>query len=167
MENNYLILGIDPGLNFTGWGIVESLSNKENHISHGVIKTTKTFSLGERLNTIYENLNKIIDKYDPKEISVEKIFSNSNPDSTMKLGKARGIVFLVAARKKLKISEYSPNTIKKNLVGYGHADKRQIKKMIERIYPNIEIENEDSADALAVAICHSMQAKSKLNVKGT
>ena len=100
MENNYLILGIDPGLNFTGWGIVESLSNKENHISHGVIKTTKTFSLGERLNTIYENLNEIIDKYDPKEISVEKIFSNSNPDSTMKLGKARGIVFLVAARKK-------------------------------------------------------------------
>ena len=152
MENNYLILGIDPGLNFTGWGIVESLSNKENHISHGVIKTTKTFSLGERLNIIYENLNEIIDKYNPKEISVEKIFSNSNPDSTMKLGKARGVVFLVAARKKLKISEYSPNTIK---------------KMIERIYPNIEIENEDSADALAVAICHSMQAKSKLNVKGT
>ena len=166
MENNRLILGIDPGLNFTGWGIVESLSNKENHISHGVIKTTKTSSLGERLNTIYENLNKIIDQYDPKEISVEKIFSNSNPDSTMKLGKARGIIFLVAARKKLKISEYSPNTIKKNLVGYGHADKRQIKKMIERIYPNIKIENEDSADALAVAICHSMQAKSKLNVKG-
>ena len=84
----------------------------------------------------------------------------------MKLGKARGIVFLVAARKGLKVSEYSPNTIKKSLVGYGHADKRQIKKMIERIYPNIEIENEDSADALAVAICHSMQAKSKLNVKG-
>ena len=166
MENNYLILGIDPGLNFTGWGIVESLSNKENHISHGVIKTTKTFSLGERLNTIYENLNEIIDKYNPKEISVEKIFSNSNPDSTMKLGKARGIVFLVAARKRLKISEYSPNTIKKNLVGYGHADKSQIKKMIERIYPNIEIENDDSADALAVAICHSMQAKSKLKVEG-
>ena len=75
MENNYLILGIDPGLNFTGWGIVESLSNKENHISHGVIKTTKTLSLGERLNAIYENLNEIIDKYDPKEISVEKIVS--------------------------------------------------------------------------------------------
>ena len=81
MENNYLILGIDPGLNFTGWGIVESLSNKENHISHGVIKTTKTLSLGERLNAIYENLNEIIDKYDPKEISVEKIFSNSDYSS--------------------------------------------------------------------------------------
>ena len=133
MENSYLILGIDPGLNFTGWGIVESLSNKENHISHGVIKTTKTFSLGKRLNIIYENLNEIIDKYNPKEISVEKIFSNSNPDSTMKLGKARGIVFLVAARKRLKISEYSPNTIKKNLVGHGHADKRQIKKMISDV----------------------------------
>ena len=91
---------------------------------------------------------------DPKEISVEKIFSNSNPDSTMKLGKARGIVFLVAARKGLKISEYSPNTIKKSLVGYGHADKNQIKKMIERIYPNIEIENEDSADIVTFLAGH-------------
>ena len=163
MENNYLILGVDPGLNFTGWGIIESFSNKENHISHGVIKTTKTLSLGERLNAIYENLNEIIDKYDPKEISVEKIFSNSNPDSTMKLGKARGIVFLVAARNGLCINEYSPNTVKKNLVGYGHANKNQIIKMLERLYPDLLLESEDAADALAVAICHSMQKNSKIS----
>ena len=101
----------------------------------------------------------------PEEISVEKIFSNSNPVSTLKLGKARGIVFLVAARKKIKISEYAPNTVKKNLVGYGHADKGQILKMIERIYPGIKIDDADSADALAVAICHAMQTKSKLLIK--
>ena len=75
MENKELILGVDPGLNFTGWGIVESLSNKEKHISHGVIKTKKTLCLGERLNTIFKGLDKIIDEFNPKEISVEKIFS--------------------------------------------------------------------------------------------
>ena len=163
LKNKKLILGVDPGLNFTGWGMVESLSNSEKYISHGVIETKKRNGLGQRLNKIYEGLEKIVDKYSPNHISIEKIFSNSNPDSTLKLGKARGIVFLLAARKNLDISEYSPNTVKKNLVGYGHADKNQIIKMIERIYPSIKIYSEDSADALAVAICHAMQSKSKLN----
>ena len=163
--NNKLILGIDPGLNFTGWGLIKSCINKEEYISHGVIKTKNVLTLGVRLNKIFDNLNKIIEEYLPEEISVEKIFSNSNPVSTLKLGKARGIVFLVAARKKIKISEYAPNTVKKNLVGYGHADKGQILKMIERIYPGIKIDDPDSADALAVAICHAMQTKSKLLIK--
>ncbi len=166
MNNKQSILGIDPGLNYTGWGVIESASNQEKYISHGVIKTDSKLKLENRLNTIYEDLLKIIEKYKPNQISVEKIFSNSNPESTLKLGKARGIIFLVAARKKLDISEYSPNTVKKNLVGYGHASKNQVLKMIERIYPNILIQDEDSADALAVAICHSMQRKSKLWIKG-
>ena len=163
MKNKRFILGIDPGLTFTGWGVVESLSNSEKYISHGVIETKKSTELGQRLKKIYEGLEIIIEKYAPNHISIEKIFSNSNPDSTLKLGKARGVVFLLAARKNLDISEYSPNTVKKNLVGYGHADKNQIIKMIERIYPSIKIYSEDSADALAVAICHAMQSKSKLN----
>lgn len=163
LKNKRFILGVDPGLNFTGWGIVESLSNSEKYISHGVIETKKNTELGQRLNKIYEGLEIIVEKYAPSHISIEKIFSNSNPESTLKLGKARGVVFLLAARKNLDISEYSPNTVKKNLVGYGHADKNQIIKMIERIYPSIKIYSEDSADALAVAICHAMQSKSKLN----
>ena len=163
MKNKKIILGVDPGLNFTGWGVVESLANSEKYISHGVIETKKKSSLGCRLNKIYEELECVINKYSPNHISIEKIFSNSNPDSTLKLGKVRGIVFLLAARQNLDISEYSPNTVKKNLVGYGHANKVQILKMIERIYPSVSINSDDSADALAVAICHAMQSKSKLN----
>ena len=157
-----IILGIDPGLNTTGWGIIESLSNKEIYLSHGTIKTSAKNNLGIRLNLIFNSLLNIIDKFKPKEIAVEKIFSNNNPESTLKLGKARGIVFLVAAQKKISVSEYSPNTVKKNLVGYGHANKNQIVNMILRIYPIVKSLNDDSADALAVATCHSMQNQSKI-----
>ncbi len=157
-----IILGVDPGLNKTGWGIIENFDSFDKHIDHGVIITEKKVDLGSRLNTIYEKLTKIVQIYSPKHLAVEKIFSNMNPDSSLKLGKARGIIFLVASKNGLKISEYSPNTVKKNLVGYGHADKNQIIKMLSRIYPSIDLDSEDAADALAVAICHSMQKKSKL-----
>tara|TARA_Y100000766_G_C18508340_1_gene412981 strand:- start:226 stop:534 length:309 start_codon:yes stop_codon:yes gene_type:complete len=96
-------------------------------------------------------------------MAVEKIFANMNPESTLKLGKARGIAFLVAAQNKINLSEYSPNTVKKNLVGYGHANKFQIIEMIRRIYPNLEIESDDAADALALATCHAMQSQSKIS----
>ncbi len=166
MKNKNYILGIDPGLNNTGWGVVESINNKEIYISHGVIKTESKNILGERLNFIYDNLSNLFKKFKPCHVAVEKIFSNKNPDSTLKLGKARGIVFLVAAKKNVNISEYSPNTVKKNLVGYGHASKLQIIEMISRIYPGIDIgNNDDSADALAVATCHSMQSQSKITKK--
>lgn len=161
MTNN-IILGIDPGLNATGWGVIESFGNKEVYISHGVIKTSAKNNLGIRLNLIFDSLINIIDKFNPKQIAVEKIFSNNNPESTLKLGKARGIIFLVAAKKQISVSEYSPNTVKKNLVGYGHANKNQIVNMILRVYPNVKNLNDDSADALAVATCHSMQNQSKI-----
>ena len=108
----------------------------------------------------------MVEKYSPSSIAIEKIFANKNPESTLKLGKARAMIFLVAAKQNVEIFEYSPNTIKKNLVGYGHATKFQMKKMIERIFSNLKIENEDSADALAVAICHSMQKQSKIFSQG-
>ena len=161
MKKN-IILGIDPGLNITGWGVIESFDNKEFYLSHGTIKTSKERVLGVRLNLIYDSLLNIIVRFKPKQIAVEKIFANNNPESTLKLGKARGIVFLVAAKHKITISEYSPNTVKKNLVGYGHANKNQIVNMIERVYPKVKNLNEDSADALAVATCHSMQNQSKI-----
>lgn len=163
-KNKDLILGIDPGLNITGWGLIEKKGNFDNYLAHGFIKTDKKKELGFRLNTIYEKLLEITKKYSPSSIAIEKIFSNKNPESTLKLGMSRAIVFLIAARESSEIFEYSPNTVKKNLVGYGHADKNQIINMIKRVFPNINIDNEDSADALAVAICHSMQMQSKIRV---
>lgn len=157
-----LIIGFDPGLINTGWGVLEKNDKLETYIDHGCITTSKKDHLGERLNIIYKESLKLLMKYSPSSIAVEKIFANKNPESTMKLGKARAIIFLVAAKENIDIFEYSPNTVKKNLVGYGHATKLQIVKMIERIFPHLKIEDDNAADALAVAICHSMQEKSKI-----
>ena len=156
-----MIIGIDPGLKNTGWGVIENFNNKELYVSHGVIKTTDKEDLEIKLKLIYESLNEIVLKFRPSNLAVEKIFSNSNPQSTLKLGKARGMAFLVAAQNNIKVSEYS-NTVKKNLVGYvSHTNKSQIIDMIKRIYPESEIKDTDAAfDALAVATCHSMQSQS-------
>ena len=159
-----LILGIDPGLKNTGWGVITSFKNKESYLSHGVIKTSSKQSLGDRLASIYKGVTKLTEEYQPSYISVEKIFSNTNPESTLKLGKARGIVFLVAAMYKIKITEYSPNSVKKNLIGYGHASKFQIIEMIKRLYPEVGLIEDNAADALAVATCHSMQTQSKIQL---
>ncbi len=155
-------MGIDPGLKVTGWGVIKKLRAKDIYISHGFISTKSSDSLGQRLNQIFEEINDQLRIFNPNSMAIEKIFANKNPESTLKLGKARAMIFLAAAREKLEISEYSPNTIKKNLVGYGHANKIQILQMIKRIFPNILINNEDAGDALAVAICHSMQLQSKI-----
>ena len=157
-----LIIGFDPGLINTGWGVVEKNNKSENYIDHGCITTSNKDILGMRLKIIYEESLYLLKKYSPNSIAVEKIFANKNPESTMKLGKARAIIFLVAAKENVDIFEYSPNTVKKNLVGYGHATKLQIVKMIERIFPNQKIDDENSADALAVAMCHLMQKESKI-----
>ena len=158
-----LIIGFDPGLNNTGWGIIENLSNSEKYVNHGLISTKKDSPIGQRLNMIYEGVSELISKYSPESIAVEKIFSNRNPQSTLKLGKARAIIFLVAARFKVEIFEYSPNTVKKNLVGYGHAEKQQMIEMIKRFFPDLKTIDHNAADALAVAICHSMHMQSKIN----
>ena len=157
-------MGVDPGLNKTGWGVIRNHNSCDEYISHGVIVTKKKDNLGQRLNKIYEDLLKVVKKFSPENIAIEKIFSNTNPDTTIKLGKARGIIFLVAARSEVDIFEYAPNTIKKNLVGYGHANKNQMVKMLSRIFPDIKVESDDAADALAVAICHSMQKNSKISL---
>ena len=148
LSKNNLILGVDPGLNITGWGLVEKKKNKDIYIAHGSIKSDKKEDLGFRLNRIYEEISQKVEIYSPNSIAIEKIFANKNPDSTLKLGKARAMIFLVAAKKEHRNFEYSPNTIKKNLVGYGHASKKQIIDMIKRFFPEITIDDEDSADAL-------------------
>ena len=155
-----LIIGFDPGLINTGWGVLEKIENSEKYVDHGCISTSKKDQLGKRLNLIYDETLNLLRKYTPDSIAVEKIFANKNPESTMKR-KSKSNNFLVAAKENIDIFEYSPNTVK-NLVGYGHASKSQIVKMVERIFPNLIIEDENSADALAVAICHSMQKRSKI-----
>lgn len=164
-NKNEIILGIDPGLRNTGWGLIESNGIKEKHIDNGVVKTVEKLSMEEKLKLIYNGVTKIIKEYKPNAIAVEKIFVNINPESSLKLGQARGIIFLVAGLNQLKVSEYSPNNIKKNLVGYGHASKLQIKEMLKIFFPNINISCEDSADAIAVAICHSMQSQFYKKIK--
>ena len=158
-----VILGVDPGLNKTGWAIINSYANFDTHIAHGEIITKSNQELGKRLSIIYDKLLKVFNMFSPNAVAVEKIFANQNPESSLKLGKARGMVYLVAAKNDLIIHEYSPNTVKKNLVGYGHANKEQILKMLKRIFPELSLSSEDAADAMAVAICHSMQNNSKLS----
>ena len=126
MKKPKKIIGIDPGLQKTGWAVIKSFGSYDQYVSHGVITTKSSTKLEKRLNEIFIQLSSVFSKHYPETISVEKIFSNKNPESSLKLGKARGIVFLVAARNDLCINEYSPNTVKKNLVGYGHANKNQI-----------------------------------------
>ena len=157
-----LIMGIDPGLKNTGWCLIENQTHREIYIAHGVINTKTHNILGERLSFIYDRLDNLMKQFNPNFVAVEKIFSNVNTKSSLNLGKARGIAFLVAAKNNVPLSEYSPNTVKKNLVGYGHANKFQIIQMINRLFPKAQVIEEDAADALAVAICHSMQAKSKI-----
>ena len=163
MKKPKKIIGIDPGLQKTGWAVIKSFGSYDQYVSHGVITTKSSTKLEKRLNEIFIQLSSVFSKHCPETVAVEKIFSNKNPESSLKLGKARGIVFLVAARNDLCINEYSPNTVKKNLVGYGHANKNQIIKMLERLYPHLLLKSEDAADALAVAICHSMQKNSKIS----
>lgn len=163
MNNGRIILGIDPGLKNTGWGIIKGLKMKDEHISNGVITTNEKQSMGDRLNRIFNDLNEICNEFKPSLMAVEKIFVNINPESSLKLGQARGISFLTASIQKIPVKEYSANQIKKSIVGYGHASKKQIMKMLNQLYPQISFVNEDSADAIAVAICHSMHSSSKVN----
>ena len=143
--------------------MIENFKNREFYISHGLIRSNDQKKLSIRLNLIYENVFQLVKKYSPDFIAVEKIFSNKNPSSTLKLGKARAIIFLVAGMCDIEVFEYSPNTVKKNLVGYGHAEKQQMIEMIKRFFPDLKTIDHNAADALAVAICHSMHMQSKIN----
>jgi len=149
-------------MNETGWGLIEGTNMNFNHIANGVIRTNAKWNLEKKLENIFENLEKIIEDYKPKHAAVEKVFVNINAQSALKLGQVRGVILLALSRKNVQVGEYSPNQIKKSVVGYGHATKEQILKMLIQIFPGIEISNEDSGDALAIAICHSMNIRFNL-----
>ncbi len=149
------LIGFDPGLRQTGWGVIESDGNRLGHVANGTVSTNASADLASRLAELYDGLVRIIDQYSPVEAAVEETFVNKNPSSTLKLGQARGIVLLVPARAGVAVSEYTPNLIKKSIVGAGHAAKEQVQMMVGVLLPGTDIVNADAADALAVAICHA------------
>lgn len=153
------IMGIDPGLRFTGWGLVEFKNNQFFHIANGTIKIPTDIDLSKRLAFIYKELMNIVKNNLPDEVSVEEVFVNVNPNSTLKLGQARGIAILVPSLLDIPVFEYTPNLIKKSVVGVGHATKDQIKMMVNVLLNKPKIDSEHSADALAMAICHAHNKK--------
>jgi crossover junction endodeoxyribonuclease RuvC len=156
------ILGIDPGLRRTGWGLVESDGNRLIYVACGSLATSDKADLGTRLVAIHDGLAKVIDEFAPHEAAVEQTFVNTNAAATLKLGQARGIAMLVPARAGLTVAEYAPNLVKKTIVGAGHGEKAQIRMMIGVLLPQAEPESEDAADALAIAICHAHHRQSMM-----
>jgi crossover junction endodeoxyribonuclease RuvC len=148
------LLGLDPGLRLTGWGVIDAEGNRLRHVAHGVVKVAGDRSLAERLNDLFEGVVAVIAQQSPVEAAVEETFVNVNPSSTLKLGQARGVVLLAPARAGLPVFEYAANLVKKSVVGAGHADKRQVAMMVGRLLPGVDA-TADAADALAVAICHA------------
>lgn len=149
------IIGIDPGLRRTGWGVVESDGVRLSYVASGLVTSDGDESLGYRLRELYEGLASVISAFQPAEAAVEETFVNENAKATLKLGQARGIAMLAPAMKGLKVAEYTPNLIKKTVTGAGHAEKRQIQAMVGFLLPKAKFESADEADALAIAICHA------------
>jgi crossover junction endodeoxyribonuclease RuvC len=153
------LIGFDPGLRHTGWGIIEVRGSRLSHVADGAVHSEGSLSLAERLVQLHDGLRAVIEKYKPAGAAVEETFVNKNPTSTLKLGLARGVVLLVPALAGLPVAEYPANLIKKSVVGAGHAGKEQIQMMVRMLLPGCLTETADAADALAVAICHAHHAE--------
>jgi crossover junction endodeoxyribonuclease RuvC len=149
------IIGIDPGLRRTGWGIIESDGVRLVYVSSGLITSDAEDDLAYRLRTLYKGTLRVLESFRPDEAAVEETFVNDNARATLKLGQARGMALLAPAMREIKVAEYPPNLIKKSVVGVGHAEKKQIQAMIGILLPKARIDNADEADALAIAICHA------------
>lgn len=150
-----VILGVDPGLRHTGWGVVTVDGNKVSHVAHGVISSSEKEALSLRLADLFKGLERVIQQYQPTEAAVEETFVNKNPVSTLKLGMARGVVLMVPALFNIAVFEYTANKVKKAVVGVGHATKDQVSHMVQVLLPKAAPVKLDAADALAVALCHS------------
>jgi crossover junction endodeoxyribonuclease RuvC len=149
------ILGLDPGLGTTGWGVIEAEGNRLAHIANGQIRTDTAAPLPNRLASLADQLERLIAEQRPDAAAAEEVFVNKNPQSTLKLGQARGVVLMCAARAKVDVGEYSPTLVKKAVVGTGGAEKAQVHAMVSRLLPGVKIAGPDAADALAVAITHA------------
>ena len=150
-----IIIGLDPGLGCTGWGIVAKSGNHLSHIANGQVRTDPSQSLAERLVTLDRELTDVLLEHRPDTGAVEEVFVNANPQSTLKLGQARGVCLLALARAGLPVSEYAARLVKKALVGTGRAEKAQVQAMLKVLLPGVKLAGADAADALAVAIAHA------------
>ena len=150
-----LIIGLDPGLGTTGWGIVAKSGSRLSHVANGQIGTDPKAPLAERLVVLDRELADVILAHRPDAGAVEEVFVNTNPQSTLKLGQARGVCLLALARAGLPVAEYATRLVKKALVGTGGADKAQVQAMLRVLLPGVKLAGADAADALAVAICHA------------
>jgi crossover junction endodeoxyribonuclease RuvC len=150
-----IILGLDPGLGCTGWGVIRAEGNRLSHIANGQVRTDPRAALAERLARLHAALCALVSEHEPGGAAVEEVFVNDNPQSTLKLGQARGVVLLAAAQAGVEVGEYAPRLVKKALVGTGAADKAQVHAMVQRLLPGAKIAGADASDALAVAITHA------------
>jgi crossover junction endodeoxyribonuclease RuvC len=167
-DHPLIILGLDPGLGTTGWGVIAATGNRLTHIANGQISTDSKSPLPQRLVVLDRALTDIILEHTPETAAVEEVFVNTNPQSTLKLGQARGVILLSAARSGLVIGEYAARLVKKSVVGVGNADKNQIHAMVTRLLPTAKIAGSDAADALAVAITHAHYlASQRAGIMGT
>lgn len=153
------IIGIDPGLRRTGWGIIEVVGNALSFVDAGTVKAPLEGELAGRLLALYEQLSVVVGGAGADEAAVEATFVNKDAASTLKLGQARGIALLVPAQAGLPVAEYAPNLVKKTIVGAGHAEKRQIRAMVKMLLPKASFDSDDAADALAIALCHAQHRK--------
>lgn len=149
------ILGIDPGLRRTGWGMIVSEGARLSFVACGCVESDDKVPLAERLRQLHFGLSEVIAREAPDEAAVEETFVNRDPQSALKLGQARGVALVVPALAGISVAEYAANQVKKTVVGVGHADKKQVQAMIRVLLPKAETRSADAADALAVAICHA------------
>ncbi|MEM6309206.1 MAG: crossover junction endodeoxyribonuclease RuvC [Pseudomonadota bacterium] len=148
------VIGIDPGLRNLGWGIIDAHAGRLRHIANGVCKSSGS-DLAARLVSLHNQLSDVVARFAPEVAAIEQTFVNKDGAGTLKLGQARGIAVLVPAQAGLAVDEYAPNTVKKTVVGVGHADKTQVAHMVKVQLPGVDITGPDAADALAIAICHA------------
>jgi crossover junction endodeoxyribonuclease RuvC len=162
MQRPIRILGIDPGLRRTGWGVIACEGNRLAFVACGSVETQERAALSERLLTIHDGLTRVVADFTPDEAAVEQTFVNRDGAATLKLGQARGIAMLIPARAGLTVAEYAPNLVKKTIVGAGHAEKTQIRMMIGILLPKADPRSHDAADALAIAITHAHHRQSAM-----
>lgn len=154
------IIGIDPGLRRTGWGVVESQGNALRFVAAGTVKSEDKAELATRLRQLYDGLAAVLVDQRPEEAAVEATFVNKDASATLKLGQARGIAMVVPALAGLRVAEYAPNVVKKAVIGVGHGEKTQIHMMVKVLLPKAGFDTSDAADALAIAICHAHHRQS-------
>jgi crossover junction endodeoxyribonuclease RuvC len=153
------VLGIDPGLRNLGWGVIDVDGSRLSHVGNGTCRSVGD-DLGRRLVSLHEQLSEVLARFAPDSAAIEQTFVNKDGAATLKLGQARGVALLVPAQAGLPVGEYAPNTVKKTVVGVGHAAKAQVDHMVRIQLPGVQIDGPDAADALAIAICHAHHARS-------